>query len=98
MTKDEAKKVIECAVRNGEACRTCSVENACDKMLITCEKYIHSAAKELYSGNETNEVVELAKNFIIERIKAGGNVGAIEVDGAFKLAEYFLKKASEINE
>ena len=93
MTKNEAKKVIKCAAEGN--CGDCPRLDDCTN---DCEQNVHAAAKVLYGGHETNEVVKLAKKLIFEWIRVGGDVSVVEVDGAFKIAKYFLKKASKINE
>ena len=93
MTKNEAKKIIKCAAEGN--CGDCPHLDDCTN---DCEYHVHEAAKVLYGGNETNKVAKLAEKLIIEWIRAGGNVGITEVNGAFALAKHYFKKASRINE
>lgn len=96
MTKDEAKKIIECAVDIMGKCDKCPARKSCDGR--QCEQHVHSAAKALYGGNETNEVAKLAKKLMLERVKSTGNIAQHEIDNIFTLAYYFFEKASKTNE
>lgn len=101
MTKDDAKKVIECATHDD--CDGCPFEDECNNKVTSgffqiCETNVHAAAKVLYGGNETNEVAKLAEKFVFEWIKAGYDANKSSINDAFILAEYFFLKASETNE
>ena len=92
MTKDEAKKVIECAVCGD--CERCIFHGDCDCSFETCEQHVHAAAKVIYGGNDMSERQTLAKQIFINHVSMWfQNATQDDIQRCFELADMFIKYA-----